>query len=185
MVPHVVALILLLLGYIIFVLKGQVIYDIQREFITPILLSIGIIFKRVSYLLKPKYFILIMSFCIILLASFFFKIDIAGSQISNPIVFLFISIMGFYLIYGISTKLNKIKLLVFIGNNTLPILILHQIGFYSLYIILNNNDTMFHKLHNNNYWILYSIYAIVFSLSVNYVYQQFKKWKLINLSSLR
>lgn len=183
--PHVVALILLLLGYIIFVLKGQVIYDIQREFITPILLSIGIIFKRVSYLLKPKYFILIMSFCIILLASFFFKIDIAGSQISNPIVFLFISIMGFYLIYGISTKLNKIKLLVFIGNNTLPILILHQIGFYSLYIILNNNDTMFHKLHNNNYWILYSIYAIVFSLSVNYVYQQFKKWKLINLSSLR
>lgn len=183
--PLFVALILLILGYVIFVFKGQVIYDIQREFITPILLLIGIMFKRVNFLLKSKYFILIISFAVILFASLFFTFDIAGSQIYNPIIFLFISIIGFYLVYGISAKLNKIKLLIFIGNNTLPILILHQIGFYSLYIILNNNNMTFHKLQNNTYWILYSIYAIVFSLLVNYVYEQFKKWKCTNLSSLR
>ena len=165
--------ILLIIGYFIHYHWGQITYDIQRELITPILLIIGIYIKQYISKISHNILLAILAFLLILFSSKYFTFDIAGSVIYNPIIYIIFSIIGFYLIYMLSTKIQNIKFLAYIGDKSLSILLLHQIAFYTLQIT-NTGTLQYNKLNNNYYWIIYSLYAIFFSLLLNFIYNKIK-----------
>lgn len=185
--PIIISLLFLIIGYLIFIYRGIIIYDLQRELMIPILLMIGILLKRYQSLIYSNHLLHIFAFFTLLIASRFFTFEIAGSEIVNPIIYLIFSIIGFYLIYSISRKINKSKLIAYIGDNSLSILLLHQIGFYSLQVLRTGTLQHYQKLHDNNYWIIYSVYAVLFSLLLNFIYNKIKNRheKSNNISSIR
>lgn len=186
--PIIISILFLIIGYLIYTYKGIIIYDLQRELMIPILLMIGIILKKYQpIILYSNYLLSTCAFLMLLIASRFFTFEMVASEIVNPIVFLIFSIIGFYFIYSISKKINRYKLITYIGDNSLSILLLHQIGFYSLQIIKTGTLQHYQRLHDNNYWIIYSIYAVFFSLLLNFIYNKIKNIheKSNNISSVR
>lgn len=186
--PIIISLLFLIIGYLIYTYRGIIIYDLQRELMIPILLMIGILLKKYQPIIPySNYLWPTCAFLMLLIASRFFTFDMIASEIVNPIVFLIFSIIGFYFIYSISRKINKSKLITYIGDNSLSILLLHQIGFYSLQIIRTGTLQHYHKLHDNSYWIIYSIYAVFFSLLLNFIYNKIKNRHETgnNISSVR
>lgn len=170
------SLILLFVGYYIHIYYRQIVYDVQRELITPILLIIGIIYKKYLNKIPTNIPLVILSFFLILFSSKFFTFDIAGSIIYNPFVYIFLSIIGFYLVYNISFRIRNIRLLAYIGDNSLSILLLHQIAFYTLQLFFYGTSE-YEKPYNNPYYLIFSVYALIFSLLLDIVY---KKLNYIN-----
>lgn len=185
-IPLLISFILLVTGYFIHSHWGQIVYDIQRELITPILLVTGIYIKQYISRIPQSISIMIVVFLLILFSSKYITFDIAGSIIYNPIIYIIYSILGFYLVYTLSAKIQNINFLAYIGDNSLSILLLHQIAFYTLQVI-NTGTLQYNKLYNNYYWIIYSLYAIFFSLLLNFIYKRIKdKYEKSNhISSIR
>ncbi len=177
----IILFILLPLGYIMKLKRITLPMGIQREFIFLSFLFIGYLYKKCRLTIHQNRYLPIILFAFLLIISNFYTISIFDLRIPNPIELIIISLSGFLMIIGVSYHLNKISIsapLVYIGNNTMPILIFHFLSFKlaSLLKILyyQFDISQLSKfpviLENNTYWwIIYSIIGISGSLFVNLI----------------
>lgn len=175
--------IMLCLGFILYEYKGWLPYNIQRELMIPWLIYLGYIIKQNP---KPLPFILIiLSFIVLLLSGQYVTLELIASKIGNPIFLTIYALMGFIMVYSTSYRIQQLNykftsLLVYIGRNTMPILILHLACFKLTQFVLSYlTDLDFQPdhiyLYYSPYWPLYSIMGIGIPLILNFLYLNIKK----------
>ncbi len=121
----------------------------------------------------------IIVFIVLLILNKCGDIELAKNEYTNILYYITVSVAGWYFVYELAyfiSKNNKItKILQYIGQNTMPILILHFIAFKIINIIivliLNQDKTLIAKFpvafKNNYIWIVYTISGIIIPLFFN------------------
>ena len=181
----VITFILALWGYTYYNVHQSMSYQFDLVYMSLFMFSLGFLIKNIDDKLKHRYDIIIILFstcCFILFNSFFYsRIDWPIRLFPDIIKLSLISISGFYIISYISKKICSInhnfKILKYIGNNTLPILQYHFLGFRVVFLILYYiNYVSVEQLANltpiysgNFLNVITAIFAIVFSLFLNYI----------------
>lgn len=129
----------------------------------------------------------VISFVILVILNKYGDIELAKNEYTNILYYITVSIAGWYFVYELAyfiSKNNKItKILQYIGQNTMPILILHFIAFKVINIIgvliLNQDKSLiarFPVAFKNNYiWIIYTILGIILPLYLNELSKYVKK----------
>ncbi len=166
-------------------LKHLDLMGLERIFSMYILFHFGLILSQKKLIPKNKKFIgleLIITFTILLIATYFGKISLAQNNFENPIFLIIVSLAGWIFLYIISLIISNIsilyKLFELIGKNTLPIMILHFLSFkvinllsvklfdYPSYMIASFPVLMTDGL----WWILYTIVGIFIPICCNQLY---------------
>lgn len=175
----------LLVGFIIKKIEGYFFYDLHRELITMFLIYLGFVTaKYQDRFLLPNLRLSVLCFIILLICSLYFTFSLSGAIIVNPIILTIISVVGFYMIYTFSYYILRLKkissALIYIGQHTMSILILHLFAFKILSLILDtklNLHTM--DSHSIYYvgdywwsWILFSLVGVVFPICCIGLYKQ-------------
>lgn len=180
--------ILSLIGYIL----GFLPFGRYFSFLTVLILfEIGFIFKKnnISLNLSNKHIIS----CIVLgfIGITFFNavvsngISLKSNYIVNPMYFIVCSLLGFFMVCGIANVINKFRisnLFSYIGNHTLPIVMLHYLAMklVSLFGILLYNDnisllTSYPFLYTGLGWsMLYTLFGIFIPLALYTLYNKLK-----------
>ena len=138
----------------------------------------GYLYKRYESMIKIKLYASIICFSILVCTSFYGTLSISTNENINPLFLLCTSFMGIYLIMCISkymSKMNlKIKLLKYIGNNTVVILCLQFLCFK----IVNLMQVLIYKYPNyriasypvisgtKGWWILYVLVGVFVPLLI-------------------
>lgn len=150
----------------------------------------GILIYKYKQFIPLSYTTLIFTFIIVLFGSLFFKgtIDMRYTNIYNQIPYYILSITGIIMILCISQKLettNKVSLLYYIGNHTMPILALNllalkvgsclKIWIFGLPIEQLASFTVIYN-YNSWFWLIYSIIGVAIPLLIHYLY-----FKCINM----
>lgn len=143
----------------------------------------GILIYKYKQYIPLSYTTLIFTFIIVLLGSLFFKgtIDMRFTGIYNQIPYYIFSIAGIIMILCISQKLettNKVSLLYYIGNHTMPILALNllalkvgsclKIWIYRLPIEQLASFTVIYD-YNSWYWLIYTIIGVAIPLLIYFI----------------
>ena len=141
----------------------------SRENIVKVLMCIpifyiGVLYKKYEERILIKKEVALGFIIFLLISSYQGKVDISYNIYTNAVFFIGNSIMGIYLLIYISKKFQKferLKLVQYIGKNTLPILAAHWICFS----IVDNYVYFF----NQNYrWILCTILGVAIPLCINF-----------------
>lgn len=181
-----------------------IISSVISKFVPPIpligncsVLCLSILYYYTGFLIyKYKQFIpltyktLIVTFIIVLFGSLFFKgtIDMRFTNVYNQIPYYILSIAGIIMILCISQKLettNKVSLLYYIGNHTMPILALNllalkigsliKIWTYGLPIEQLASYTVILD-YNSRFWLIYTIIGVTIPLLIHFLFL-----KIVNL----
>ena len=125
-----ICILCLIIGFIMYKLHFNF-YAIGTIFSCVILFYLGFLYKKVEkYIALNIYSLLISLFCL-LICNFYNteKFFIGINYYNNPFWLIFASISGFIFILSISLVIEKVKIfnkiLIYIGQNTMPILCLH------------------------------------------------------------
>ncbi len=144
----------------------------------------GILIYKYKQFIPLSYTTLILTFIIVLSGSLFFKgtIDMRFTNIYNQIPYYILSITGIIMILCISQKLettNKVSLLYYIGNHTMPILALNllalkfgsclKIWIFGLPIEQLASYTVIYD-YNSWYWLIYTIIGVTIPLLIHFLY---------------
>ena len=144
------------------------------------------------YINKTKIFnskiLLIITIPIAIFAPFFGHIAMNNNVISNPLYLIIVVFSYLYLLMNLSKLIEKIKVLnnslAFIGENSFGIMAFHFLGFKIASCILHifniNADPSLLKPIAKNFWLLlyYLIFAVAFSLLLNYIIKKIFKISL-------
>ena len=152
-----------------------------------IFFATGIIFRQYENKLPRNVICALIAFIIICIAAYF---HCAGMNLSPKLIDVatlpVTGVTGFIMLYYISAiidhKQNIIrKALVYIGNNTMPIFILHiisfkivsliKIAYYGLDIQQIGCHMVIHS-PKDNFWILYTIAGVAIPLLLNHLYRK-------------
>lgn len=162
-------------------------YNIGSIFSSIILFYLGTILKKYikfSTLSLRKFIISV--FFLIIASINNIMVDIAANKYPNLILFIFISLSGYFFIMYLSDliKRNSIlsKISIYIGMNTLPILFFHFLAFKLVNIVeiaiyglpkfyLAAIPVIYSK---PLWWLLYAFVGIIFPLIFQYLYQKLK-----------
>lgn len=161
-------------------------YTIGTMFTCVTLYYIGILFRQFSNKNVINNYSFICSLIVLFVGNYYhLKVAISTNIYPNILVFLLLSIAGYIVIMHVSTFLNNIKhinkLLVFIGQNTMPIILLHFLAFklityvqICLYGLPKFYLASFPILYNKPYWfIFYTIAGIFIPISLNFCMKKF------------
>lgn len=153
-----------------------------------ILYQIGHVIKKYNFKIKNIYGCFVLSMCIlIILTKMRVVINLNNNKIYNPVVFIVASISGYIFCYSFSKIIEKYQhlalILQYIGQNTLPIMMLHFLAFKIVTLIqiilehtnLKNLTSYPCYIISNGWWILYTIVGISVPLMINYIYRNIKK----------
>lgn len=109
-----------------------------------------------------KIFVITLSFILLLILSKLGKIEIAQNEYTNPIYFMFASILGWSFIFELSYFISKIKIishiLQYIGRNTMPIIIGQFIVFEIVKLIVEFR-----------WWPIYVFFGILIPIAFNQI----------------
>ena len=170
---------MLCIGFILYKNRGWMIYNVQRELMIPWFIYLGY-FIKTRFREKSLSFFYIVLFTIFLaVAGQYVTIKLIVSEIGNPIIVSIYSLIGFIIIYNISSNIQHVnykfsRILAYIGRNTMPILILHVVCFKVVQIALSNLNYLNLgginqiDLYYSPYWFLYSIIGIAMPLLLNF-----------------
>lgn len=180
-----VSILFLILGYQAHV-RGNEFYGFDKVFSYYSLYHIGIIMKHYGiYKAKQNIWRMccycFLAFVMLICCQRFGAIALDNNSYCNPVFLLVTSISGWYFIYEISAILeckHLNKVFVYLGNNTLPIVILHFLAFKIVNFagVVLTNDSLymvaaFPILYRQKLcWILYLIIGVLVPISVNHVY---------------
>lgn len=133
---------------------------------------------------KYKYRIIITCFLLLCLLNKIGKINMSSGKITNVVFFLICSIAGWFMLYSIALckGIRENKLLIYIGQHTLSILLLHFLAFKIvtwIYILTSNNNMLllaaFPVIKNVPFlWIPYTFCGIVFPLIADNLFTRCK-----------
>lgn len=144
-----------------------------------ILFHIGVLLKNID--IKPhnstRILTMITSFFMLLFCKNMGKIALNINQYQNPFFLLICSLLGWLLLYNISFFLAKSKhisyLFILIGQNTLPIMILHFLSFKfgNFIIALLQHKPLwtieYFPVLDSNYWYFYTIIGVSIPVCLN------------------
>lgn len=128
---------------------------------------------------STKMLIMISTFILLIILNRLGTIELSKNEYTNPIYFISVSILGWYLIYELSYFVSKTKvitqILQYIGQNTMPILILHFVAFKIInaifVVIFNANITLISKfpiwLKGGAWWIVYTLAGVLLPITFN------------------
>lgn len=144
--------------------------------------NLGVVYKmyenRVKYNLKL--FLSGCAFIIVNLLIFKPKVNIVQDVYPNIIVFILGVIVGIYLVIYVSKLIDKIinkhlnGVINILSKNTLLIMYSHFTVFKLIDIIFDTNVGAF-PYGINNFWIIYTVSAIIIPISVKYIYLALKQ----------
>ncbi len=175
--------VLLVTGYILKIRYGAFPYDGHRELMMPCLIYMGYMIHRRHLLDRPpRLSVAWICLAILWICSRNFTFILAGAEIVNPILFLVISFIGFYMVYAFSYWLQKWKylarILMFIGKRTMPILILHLLVFkllhWGLFAMGWQGREGLDQAYNGDatYWLPYSLVGVALPLALYQIYKK-------------
>lgn len=126
--------------------------------------------------------ITLLSFVFLILLDKYGTIELSKNEYTNPIYFIIVSLLGWYMVYNVSYYLSKLKIinkiLQYIGEHTMPILIFHFIAFKIINLVLVIVLRQDYKLignfpvlyKDNHWWIIYTIFGIGIPLLINKIW---------------
>lgn len=142
---------------------------------------------------RHKYKVIIVSFIVLCLLSKYGKIDMASGSITNIVFFLAVSFAGWFLLYSIASckGIRENKFLIYIGQHTLSILVLHFLAFKIvtfMYLLISNKDMLylavFPVIRNVPFlWFFYTVCGVAVPLFAEKVFFICKKALLKNIKS--
>lgn len=108
-------------------------------------------------------------------------IDISANIIGNPLVFIVLSFLGYFMVYNIAVLVSKSKLapfLSYIGKSTMMILCLHMIGFkFVTYAVVKLQHLPIYRLASSPVydgsgymWVIYTIAGLALPLALTVCY---------------
>lgn len=195
----VVSFFLLCLGFLFeeldFHSKLSLIKQVDIILICEIMFVIGVIIRtkkvmdrlsNLSFLIKI--FIVGICFSLLVICSLNNSISIAGRNITNPIFYLMVSLLGFTLVYIVSHFINNNyfkRVFIFLGQHTIPILALHTLAFKIITYIqvyIYDNDIIalssYPVLNNSLMWsVLYTVAGVLVPVVI--VILPFQKVKIV------
>lgn len=186
----VVAIVLFAIGYFLREFPLFTKYRASTILVVLILFEMGIWVKRIRLSAKAHLIISIACFFALLKMSYFGFVELSENSFTSPLFLIVASILGWYMIYGISkgisscSQLSRIRsALCFLGRNTIPIIFLHCLCFKPITFlqvkIFNLPDYMlaaFPVLYNDGvWWVLYSLCSLVLCLIIIAIWKSVKK----------
>lgn len=140
-----------------------------------------------------KYKVITVSFITLCLLSRYGKIDMASGNITNIVFFLAASFAGWFLLYSIASckGIRENKFLIYTGQHTLSILVLHFLAFKIvtfIYILISNKNMLylaaFPVIRNVPFlWFFYTVCGVAVPLFAENVFFICKKALLKNIKS--
>lgn len=133
----VISLCLLIIGFLMH-LNDITVLSLDKVFSYYCLFFIGYVLKRfkISEFDRHTFFRLIVClfcFLILIICLHLGNIELADTSYTNPLFLIITSLVGWQLLYELSYFISKIKILsnilIFIGMNTLSVVILHFLSF--------------------------------------------------------
>lgn len=187
-VAFVICFIIAIWGYTYYNNSEILPYFLDLVMISLVLFSLGNLFKKIEY--KITSFVSHIVFCVSCLGIYIYSskywqfINFPTRSFPNIIVLLLLSFFGFFIVSYISKLLSKspinCNVLCYIGNHTMAILGLHFLGFRILFGILyicgfvdiSQTLSLVPLYSSTFYGLLTTIFAIVFSLSIEFIYKK-------------
>lgn len=172
--------------YIGVTLSSSVFIYTNLVMISLFFLRIGYIYRKVENAGKIKYswIGIIIAFGILIILNMFFHINVVALKIENPLVFVVASISGMYLVVALGTKIQQLKIgkmLEYIGDRSLAILLLHCFAFKIInlmYAFVNQDKKSLRNIANGNnfIWIVvYILAGIIIPLIIKFVFDYLKR----------
>lgn len=137
---------------------------------------IGIFLKHYDSILKYNVFFCMISFISLYLLSLYGTLEISQGIIINPLFYIFASLSGWILLRSFAVlQSKKQKIFQYLGNNTMPILLLHFLSFKIIsfiYLFITNQPLLllasFPVLNNipDYLWICYTFTAIIVPITI-------------------
>lgn len=152
-------------------------YSVNREFVTVGFFFTGFMSGKINKSYSFNKIILTIAAALLVFFASFTHIDLGATQFASPSIFILGSLIGCYLTWGCSYYLSRSSLnnlLIFIGNNTMYILVFHLLAFklvslakIKIYGLSPQYLAMFPVIENNNTygWIIYSLVGIAVPLA--------------------
>lgn len=154
-----------------------------RIFPTTFFVIVGYVFKeKIKQALQIKNLYKILLLCIlctiqvILCLVWNEAIDVQVFLLSNPLLYFVKSINGTMMILVLSSLIHS-KMLIYIGNNTKELMILHYPPFYYTLVLSYFLDKLFEP--NIIGAIIITILTIACCLVINHIMKRFKFWNII------
>lgn len=186
----IISIMFLVIGYISYKIKYTC-AGLDKMFSYYILFHGGFTMKNLTKYRKELSYtthivILIMNFVVLLFCNKIGTIELGGNSYMNPVYFLIVSFCGWQFVYEIAFMMEKNnyskKLLACIGQNTLPVVILHFLCFKLVnYIgVLFNHQPLFliaafPILYKGGvWWIAYTLVGLIIPICLNLLYKKIK-----------
>lgn len=183
MVHIILGILLLIVSYLC--QRGRLeLLGIPVIFKTYLFYEIAVLFRKYEIMEKIKYHLLciIISACILFAGNQFGTVSFGSSDdAANPVFLIIVSLAGWCLVYAMAVVCAKFRwseALVFLGRNSLCIMILHFLCFKAvtlLQIVIYSepmeNLAAFPVLHMENFWwAAYLAAGILLPIGLNHVY---------------
>lgn len=184
-------IIFLLIGYYC-CLNGLMLKGLSRVFSVYILIYMGEnlrdISRRITGIESSVYkeiLSVVLAAGMLLIAQNYGNIDLSSNSIENPIFFLTVSLLGWFLLYGISmlllrTKCISINVISYISVHSVPIIALHFLCFKLINVIAvfvtGQEKYMIASfpvlMYSGLWWLAYTVVGICIPLALNFVFWQ-------------
>lgn len=192
----IVSIVFLCMGYICY-LKNFHLGGIERILSFYSLYHVGYIFKlyQISNRVKKHIFVTLMDFIILYFLNKIGSIELVLNSYVNPMFLLIASCIGWQFLYEISFLIKNSslvclkKIILCMGKNTMPIVILHFLSFkFVNYIgVLYKREPLFliaafPNLYNGRgWWILYTFTGLVFPILINFFWKRFIRCNIVKM----
>lgn len=187
----VVSVLLLGIGYFLCIMNVYI-FGIESFFSCYCLFYIGMLLHKTAdkfVLTKTKsvVFVFVSCFAILCYLNTRTSISLGANQYDSPFILLGASLVGWFFLYEAAMLIKKstaiAKIMTYIGQNTLPIVVLHFLAFklVSLAAVLVNGKELyciaaFPVLYTDVIWsVLYIIVGVAVPLGLNELWKGIKK----------
>lgn len=160
-------------------------YSINVSLVAVSIYYCGYLYRKNEAIIRMNIISALLSLVFLIYNSFNGHIEMGLNKYPSPMFFLFNSLIGIYLIIYISKILtNKdIRLLKYIGKNSLTIMALHFLCFKIVNLIQINVYSypiyMMAKFPyidgGNGWWILYSLIGVLVPITLVFIYENISK----------
>ena len=188
-IKGILGIILLLIGYYC-CLKGLMLKGLSRVLSVYVLIYIGENLRNISRRitgiessLYKEILMVVLSAGMLLVAQSYGNIDLSSNSIENPIFFLTVSLLGWFLLYGISalllrTKCIAVNAISYISVHSVSIIALHFLCFKLINVIVvfmtGQEKYMIASfpvlMYSGVWWLAYTVVGICIPLALNFVF---------------
>lgn len=166
-------------------------YRMSTILVVILIFELGIYMREVKFSEKTQWIMTLASFVVLLIMSSYGFVELSENKFTDPIFLIVTSILGWFLIYGISRWMCKQKilkglqgLLCFFGKNSMPIIMFHFLCFKPVTLIQlkvygfpQYMLAAFPVLKSDGmWWIAYSLCSLVLCTIIIFLWNYIKQF---------